>query len=288
MTTNGQHAAAALLTPPPGGNTAPVSDAVAAALAKAKSTTTLSAVTDDPHQIDSDLRRKARAIASDMLVFKQLIEKAKTHRVHEALGFKSWPAYVADVIGTQMGQLPIDDRRQIVALLSREGMSNRAIAQAVGVSHPTVIRDKAASEADQEVVHDVPPEPPPRTPGEPPEESYRGVPQEGDETVGWWDDGTAFILGKDILEKVTGRDGKTYPAHKEPKPKPSNPFVNRYYRHLSALQDDALKLEILCKHDDFAAHLDELCGHHREGVLWAHEIITRVLDQMQTDQQNLF
>src|SRR5271163_2011139 len=39
---------------------------------------------------------------------------------------RTGPAYIADVIGKEMGQLPVADRRQIVGLLAGEGMSNRA------------------------------------------------------------------------------------------------------------------------------------------------------------------
>lgn len=57
------------------------------------------------------------------------------------LGFKSWTDYVADVVGKDMTKLPVDDRRQIVELLAGEGMSQRQIAAAVGVSQKTVDRD---------------------------------------------------------------------------------------------------------------------------------------------------
>jgi hypothetical protein len=78
----------------------------------------------DAESIDAELRRTARSIADDMLRSKALIAEARERCVHDALGFASWTAYVADVIGKAMGQLPIDDRRQVVALLA--GESRRA------------------------------------------------------------------------------------------------------------------------------------------------------------------
>ena len=87
---------------------------------------------DLPEVIDSELRREARTVAWSMVRFRQLIARAKAKRIHEALGFKSWTAYVADVIGIEMTKLPVDDRRQIVALLAGEGMSQRAIAPSSG------------------------------------------------------------------------------------------------------------------------------------------------------------
>lgn len=108
-----------------------------------------------PDELDKKLRLLAGDIAHKMEMFKPLIAEAKSKEIHKDLGFNSWPAYIADVIGKCMRRLPADDRAQIVTMLAGEGMSNRAIADAVGVSHPTVIRDRAAVE----VVHPVPPEP---------------------------------------------------------------------------------------------------------------------------------
>jgi hypothetical protein len=148
-------------TNPPGGNTTPLLPEVADALAKAKAKTeTETEAAEDWRRrrtsaIDTKLRQQARTIAFCMVKFKELIVQAKEQRIHETLGFLSWTDYIADVVAKEMGQLPVDDRRQIVVLLAGEGMSNREIAGAVGVSHPTVIRDKAAMEP--EVVHDVPP-----------------------------------------------------------------------------------------------------------------------------------
>ena len=105
-----------------------------------------------PHRIDADLRRTARSIAREMESFKKLIEQAKRHRVHEVLGFASWPAYVADVISTEMGRLPVEDRRQVVGLLAGEGMSQRAIAEATKVSQKTVDRDLDQLSHDDSVV----------------------------------------------------------------------------------------------------------------------------------------
>src|SRR5258706_188459 len=64
---------------------------------------------------------------------------AKNGQIHLALGHHSWTAYLADVV--QIGSQDRDERRKIIALLSGEGMSQRAIASVVGVSQKTVDRD---------------------------------------------------------------------------------------------------------------------------------------------------
>jgi hypothetical protein len=68
--------------------------------------------------LDKQLRNQARGVAHSMERFKALINEAKTRCIYPMLGFKSWTAYIADVIAKEMHQLPVDDRRQIVALLA--------------------------------------------------------------------------------------------------------------------------------------------------------------------------
>jgi hypothetical protein len=87
--------------------------------------------------------------------FKPLIEQAKANEIHKALGFKSWPQYISDVVSKEMGQLPPDDRRTVVALLAVEGMSQNGIATALGVNPSTIGRDRDTIEA--EVLQDATP-----------------------------------------------------------------------------------------------------------------------------------
>jgi hypothetical protein len=110
--------------------------------------------------------------------------------IHKDLGFKSWPDYIADVARREMPNIArsVEQRRQVVALLAGEGMSQRAIAEAVGVSQKTVDRDL------DQVSHDDSPCP-----------------------------ATDFADSAPVTtpDTVTGRDGKQYPA--KPKPKPDAP-----------------------------------------------------------------
>jgi hypothetical protein len=94
-----------------------------------------------PEALDLRLRSQARTIAESMVEFKELIVTAREGRIHEALGFDSWEAYIADVIQTEMGVLPTEDRLQIVAVLRGDQKSEREIAAIIGVSQKTVNRD---------------------------------------------------------------------------------------------------------------------------------------------------
>jgi hypothetical protein len=92
--------------------------------------------------LDKELRAQARTVADSLLRFKALVERAKASEIHRELGFPSWPAYIADVVSTEMGQLHRDDRLKVEALLLAEGMSTNAVAAAVGVDPMTVHRDR--------------------------------------------------------------------------------------------------------------------------------------------------
>lgn len=80
------------------------------------------------------------AEARDKLV--ALVQEAKDGNAHEALGYDSWTAYLAETLGAEPMRLARDDRRDMVRVLSSEGMSTRAIASVVGVSRDTVSKDR--------------------------------------------------------------------------------------------------------------------------------------------------
>lgn len=164
--------------------------------------------------LDMRLRHQARAFDHSWGRLEPLIAEAKAREIHAELGFKSWPDYIADVARTEMPNVArsVEQRREIVAMLAGEGMSNRAIADAVGVNEITVRRDK------DEVRHNVAPDTEDVAP----------------EPVHEWDEATLarlLELDKRIDDAdmaaygelqsvtddeeprtVTGRDGKSYPA----------------------------------------------------------------------------
>lgn len=81
----------------------------------------------------------------------QLVDEAKAGSAHLALGYKSWTAYLSDVLSDEPLRLAREDRRELVAHLADEGMSQRAIAPIVGVSHRTVNSDLAESQLESSV-----------------------------------------------------------------------------------------------------------------------------------------
>lgn len=73
-----------------------------------------------------------------------LLTEAKEGNAHEALGMKSWTEYVAHVVGKiDTDSLPRVARLMLVKAMVEAGMSQRVIADALGVSQST-IRNLAA------------------------------------------------------------------------------------------------------------------------------------------------
>lgn len=91
-------------------------------------------------RLDTRIRLMAGTVRDNLIKLGELVDEAKTGQIHVALGFASWTAYLADALGGQL-ELTTESRRAVVELLAGEGMSQRAIATAVGVSQKTVDRD---------------------------------------------------------------------------------------------------------------------------------------------------
>ena len=151
------------------------------------------------------------------------ITEAYQRRADRALGYGSWSEYAEAELKPSEG-VAADVRRQLVGMLSAQGMSTRAIAPTVGVSYDTVHKDQR-----RQVSDDLTPEPEPErinpATGEVvPPPTYRPTdvtdwtPQEVDDLVDAdereleaWKASTVPAPAK-----VIGLDGKTYTRH-EPK-----------------------------------------------------------------------
>lgn len=152
----------------------------------------------DAERLDKRLRLMVGTARENFEKVGRLLDEAKQGRAHDVLGFKSWTAYVADVLGGTL-QLSGEARQTMLQLMSAEGMSVRAISAATGVSKSTVDRDLV-------------------------QVSHNGTPQEGS------DESRVQPLdtSPEPEATVTGIDGKTYTkpkrkprAKKEPEPQPA-------------------------------------------------------------------
>ena len=197
-----------------------------------------------------DARQLTDAIKDAVTVAWELITRAYTERAWVALGYNSWDSYCLGEFGDARLRIPREERPEMVCSLRQAGMSVRAIASATGAAYNTVLKDVTQIESPNE-----------------------------------------DTLTEELINagppRITGLDGKTYLAQKPNRPPPqSNTSADRFYRALSQLQHHALQLELLMKKDDFPPNL--VRREHHEGVLWAQEILGRVLTQMHADQSELF
>jgi hypothetical protein len=90
--------------------------------------------------LDKQIRERADQVAQDICAIKELLDQAQAEQVHLTLGWKSWPAYVADVLS---GRLDVteNNRKSIVRVLRGEGLSLRAIGTATNTSKSSVQRE---------------------------------------------------------------------------------------------------------------------------------------------------
>jgi predicted transcriptional regulator len=101
--------------------------------------------THDAQRRVQRIRELSASITENVQTLIQLVHVAKASSDHEVLGYASWTAYLVDVFGDEPLSLTRDVRRELVAELSAQGMSTRAIAPIVGVTDMTVRRDMAGA-----------------------------------------------------------------------------------------------------------------------------------------------
>ena len=184
--------------------------------------------------LDERIRRMADTARGNLETVGHLLDEARDGQIHVTLGFKSWPAYVADALGGRM-ELSSESLKAVVALMAGQGMSERVIADATGASKTTIHRDI------EEVVHNGPPRSFTVTHAEGP--SLRDAISTEPRTRP-----TPVALQQDDesdAPTVTGKDGKTYrkpnrkPKGKGDKAAPRRPnarkAVERIAPHLSGL-----------------------------------------------------
>lgn len=88
---------------------------------------------EDARVLTDEIRVQMDAIAP-------LVTRAYKGRAWIALGYESWPEYVAGEFGGPL-RLGREDRKQVVAELRQAGLSTRGIGEALGVSNSTVHGD---------------------------------------------------------------------------------------------------------------------------------------------------
>lgn len=94
--------------------------------------------------LDKKIRTAGEKLTNDVNALWELLDQAAAGQIHVALGYPSWTAYVKDaVVITPSDKV---ERKELAKLMAGKGMSQRAIAGALGVSQKTIDRDLKGEE----------------------------------------------------------------------------------------------------------------------------------------------
>lgn len=209
------------------------------------------------------------------------IAEAYQRRADLALGYGSWAEYAEAELKPTEG-LAADVRRQLVGMLSAQGMSTRAIAPAVGKDYTTVSRDR-------QVLHDATPDPLAEEKAE-----GRVVKLTGPGSLLHSEDGeridhaTGEVLTGPVVAplapsgKVMGLDGKTYTR---PTPQPAaapkrRPITDQFFDAAYDVNRRIESLHRLTRDDRFPQNAQKVAQKHLHDLLASRDLLQQVIDHL--------
>lgn len=202
----------------------------------------------EARQITERIRAALDRFSTSYADLAERVSEAYDRRADLALGYGSWAEYAAAEFKPAEG-LAASVRQQVVGLLSAQGMSTRAIAPVVGVSHVQVSNDRRAG------VKDVYTSP---------------------ERI---DHATGEVIAEQSAS-VTGLDGKNY-ARPEPKAPKRTPLRDGFRD--AALDMDRVvgRLQRLVADDRYPRNRDEVAPF-RNDLIRARDALDRLIGLMET------
>jgi hypothetical protein len=94
---------------------------------------------------EAEARKLTDQIKHDAEVLWDNLVAAYLGRADIALGYESWDTYCTVEFGSLRLRLPREERAEMVCSLRQSGLSNRAIASAIGISEGTVRNDQKSA-----------------------------------------------------------------------------------------------------------------------------------------------
>lgn len=197
----------------------------------------------EAHKVTEDIRHNAKSFTEYRSRLMDAVDKAKVGNAHLALGYKSWTAYLSEVLGEEPMRLARAERQDMVRMLSDEGMSTRAIAGSIGVSKNTVTSDLSQIGT--------------------PEPSATNVNTE-----------TGEIYDEPI--KTTGMDGKQYgrPAAQKPR---RRPITDAFFEATYDLGKLVERIERLTEDDRFSRNKNEIAQSRKSDLVRAADTLASIL-----------
>lgn len=222
---------------------------------------------DEAERITERIRVALDRVSQSWADLGDRITEAYQRRADLALGYESWFAYAEAELKPSTG-LAAEVRRQLVGMLSQAGMSTRAIAPTVGVTHKTVVKDTQ-----------VVPEVPPADPVGPADATEQIDPLTGEVL----DADRKPSLIAPAPQPVTGLDGKTYP---KPTPKPEvpkprrRPLTDAFSDGVYQLRVKVESLERLTRDDRFAANKEKAAQTDLHRLTNTRDLLQQVIEQL--------
>ena len=233
---------------------------------------------DGARRLTERIRLTAVGVGEGIDKLKLLVTQAKESRAHIALGYASWQAYLADVLGETPLRLERDVRKELSAELSEQGMSTRAIAPIVGVAFKTVARD-----IESPVSNDTPARVDRFDRDVAEAEAATSPPITADQFTG-------EIIDAEIVEPkparvIEGLDGKTYTA--TPMRTPQRKPLTDAARDIGwELRKATEKLQRLTEDDRFTRNKKEVAAHIRGHLMFTVESCQDLLDILNQSQED--
>lgn len=240
---------------------------------------------DEARRLTERIRVTAHTYAEAREKLIGYVEEAKAGNAHLALGYRSWTEYLSEVLGEEPMRLARDERREVVQLLSSEGMSTRAIAPIVGASHDTVHRDLHAAP-----VRNLTPAPePPTTPeggtrsASTPSVDIANVDKETGEILADGSPEIVKLTGPNSVTSpgrtITGMDGKSYTRPEPTKPR-RRPITDAFHDTAHDLRKITERLVRLTEDDRFPHNAEKVATANRSDLLRAIDALQSVINRL--------
>ena len=241
---------------------------------------------DEARRLTERIRLVAHTVAENMEKLQRLVTDAKNGNVHVQLGYASWTAYLADVLGETPMRLDRDNRQEMSRMLTDEGMSTRAAAKVLGVARNTI-----KSDIRREVGQIDPPEP--DEGDEPDADPITGEVIDGRREYADDENGIYIVDDSDDPEEfwdavdnepepsrtITGLDGKTYQKPEPQKPR-RRPLTDQSRTAGWDLAKSLERIERILADDRFNTHKEEVATHLRSHLTNAIDSCQGFLDRI--------
>lgn len=260
---------------------------------------TVTCTRDQAEQITGRFREAIGRVESAWNVMVATAIDAFANRVWVPLGYSDWDTYCAEEVDTAAVRIPRDLRIEIVGQMSEAGMSSRAIGAAIGVHKDTVRNDLAGGELSPpgvEVVMNT------ETGEKVFEIEWTDGPGEGlvldDEPALTQEecealdaersdpDLTDAELAREAAEveaaskpRITGVDGKSYPAP-EPKKPQRKPLPDAFWRATYDLGKEVKRIQNLATDDRFNKNADQIKQANLQDLIRARDALQGVIEQL--------